>query len=87
MQKYVGYNARNGRPPVETCEVLIVGGRVVKFQTRHIGESVWIASAVVSEQVPTGPRLARPIELSATGVTEEDAIQTLRQRVMELNLS
>jgi hypothetical protein len=41
----------------------------------------------VSEQVPTGLRLARPIELSATGVTEEDAIQTLRQRVMELNLS
>jgi hypothetical protein len=71
--------------PATSHTVMMIGGRVVKVQTQHVGESCWIAIGVVSEPVPTGPRLARPESVSARGATEADALQALRRQVLELN--
>ncbi len=85
MKQYRSHNARNGRP-VTSHDVLMVGRRVAKVTTRHIGDSIWVATGMVSEEIPTGPRLARPRELRATGSTEEDAIHNLRQQIYELDV-
>lgn len=83
MTRYRYDNAHNGRP-VTSHEVVMVGRRVMKVTTRHVGRSIWVATGVVSEEIPTGARLTRPCELKATGSTEEEAVHNLRQRVSQL---
>jgi hypothetical protein len=71
--------------PVERHDLVIVSGRVVKVETRHIADSIWAATGLISEQIPTGPRLRGSRELSATGRTEREAIDSLKQRIARLD--
>jgi hypothetical protein len=76
--------SRNHRP-VEHRDVVIVAGRVVKVRTQHVSSAIWLATGTVSERLPSGPQLASPLEVSATGATEEQAIEALKRRVEEFN--
>jgi hypothetical protein len=70
--------------PVENRQVAVVADRVVEFETCHIAESVWSASGRVSDPLPTGPRVSRPIVMHGLGHTEDEAIADLCQQVTRL---
>jgi hypothetical protein len=75
---------RSRQRPVENRQVIVVTDRVVEFETRHIAESVWSARGRVSEPLPTGPRVSRPIVIHGLGHTEDEAIADLCQQVTRL---
>ncbi len=72
--------------PVERRDVVIACGRVVQVATQHVGASVWVATGLVSEPLPSGPQLKSPVEVTATGRTESEAIEKLKHRVEEFDL-
>jgi hypothetical protein len=74
----------NYQPPAEKRDVLVISNRVVELATHHVGESVWVATGRVSEPLPSGLRLQSPLEVTATGTTEQAAIRELRHRIEEM---
>jgi hypothetical protein len=72
------------QPPAESRDVLVISNRVVEFVTHHVAESVWVATGKVSEPLPSGLQLQSPLEVTATGTTEQAAIRELRQRIEEM---
>lgn len=73
--------ASDFQPPAERRDVLVISNRVVELETQHVAESVWVATGRVSDPIPTGLRLESPLEVTATGTTEVDAIRELRRRI------
>lgn len=69
----------------ENRSVIVVAGRVVEVETIHAGKSVWVATGRVSEPLPTGPFLRSPVEITATGHTEESAVNALCRRVEHIS--
>ena len=82
MTRLSKHNNSSRRLPIEHRDLQIVSGRVVKIQTQHIGEAVWLATGQVSQRLPTGPRLPSPTEVTATGKTEIEAIENLKHAVL-----
>lgn len=68
------------RPSENRC-VVVIAGRVVEIETLHVGKSIWVATGRVSGPLPSGPFLRSPLEVTATGHTEESAVEALRRRV------
>jgi hypothetical protein len=77
-QNHFGQRREN---PIVHRDVIIVAGRVVSVQTRHVGEAYWVAVGYVSESLPTGKWLGSPDCLTATGRTEAQAIDALKQLI------
>jgi hypothetical protein len=80
MEQRKHFGTRRGHP-VTNHNVMVVAGRVVRIQTQHVGESNWVATGHLSESLPTRKRLASPMVVSATGRTEEQAIEALKQLI------
>ncbi|MEX2426400.1 MAG: hypothetical protein WD401_06515 [Thermomicrobiaceae bacterium] len=77
---------RDERPiPVARHDLVIVSGRVVKVETKHIAELTWLAKGLVSEHIPTGPLLSPSLEVSAIGRTEREAIDSLKKRIIQID--
>ena len=78
------YNRSSEPPvdrPIEHRDLQVMAGRIVDIETRHVGESLWLAIGRVSESIPTRRRLETPIEITETGRTEDEAVFNLRSRV------
>jgi hypothetical protein len=76
--------SRSRKRPVESRSVIVVAHRVVEIETRHLAESLWSASGWVSDPLPTGPRVSRPIILHGFGQTETEATADLCHQVEQL---
>jgi hypothetical protein len=68
--------------PVVNRDVMIISDRVVSIHTQHLGESHWSATGYISESLPTGKWLGSPERLTASGRTEAQAIDALKQLVL-----
>ncbi|MFW6075955.1 MAG: hypothetical protein ACOC9Y_10190 [Chloroflexota bacterium] len=79
--------ATGKRHPIEHKSIIIVAGRVVEVETLHVGASAWVATGCVSEPLPSGPFLDSPLEITATGPTEDQAVRGLRRRIEEISRS
>lgn len=75
--------ARSDRP-TEHKSIIVVTGRVVEVETLHVGASAWVATGRVSEPLPSGPFLDSPLEITATGRTEDQAVLALRRRIEKI---
>jgi hypothetical protein len=70
--------------PVPHRQLRVVSNRVVDLETRQIHDALWLAVALVSDPLPTGPHLASPIELVESGTTEQEAVSNLEQRIASI---
>jgi hypothetical protein len=74
---------KNG--PIVRRDLLVIGDRVVRIQTKQLSETIWIATGYVSPELPTGKHLPGPTEIRATGSTESEAIEALRHRILGMD--
>lgn len=71
--------------PIVRRDLRVIGKRVVRIQTKQLAEATWVAIGHVSTEIPTGMHLAQPVEIRATGHTESEAINALKQRISRLD--
>jgi hypothetical protein len=67
--------------PAVSRTMRVIGERVVQFETRHLDDSIWVATAWVSQPLPARIDPCPPQKLVVTGPTEEAVIRTLEHQV------
>lgn len=85
MEEPTLHRAARSDRPIEHQSIIVVAGRVVEVETLHAGTSAWVARGRVSEPLPSGPFLESPLEITATGHTEDQAVSALRRRIEEIS--